>query len=432
VDSAPRNGRSNFEQVMTVVQARTISTTSRRRFRQCVKARYMLLSFLMACASPEPPTCELPSSESVAIPSGLCIAKNFTSVAGDPDTLAAAVADLKRLGAKTLRSDVLWHKVEPEQGVWEWDRYDALVDALEAADIELIALLAYGNSWASSQTASSSMYPPDDPADFANFAAEVAKRYQGRIRRFEIWNEPNAGRFWMPGLSGDPLGWAPLVLETEAALRAVDPSVEVILGGTFFHNQLIPGTVEFLGEAVEAYPELLERADAVAVHPYTLYPPRVPPESAEGKEIPLIEMIAQLREITGDLPVNISEFGWPAWGDLTQQDQAVFFERAALLAMSQEVTDVCWYTVWDGEDPENNPEAGFGLIDNSGVIKPVGDAFIALGERMALAEGAALVEGLPEGSYGVDLGAGGLAVWGEGEQCGVALGEEPQWFDAPE
>ena len=233
------------------------------------------------------------------------------------------------------------------------------------------------------------------------------------------------------GNVGGSVAWAELVLETEAALHGFDPSLEVILGGTFFHDQLIPGSVEFLSEAVSAYPELLERVDAVAMHPYTLYPPRVSPESDEGNEIPLIDMISQIRAITGDLPINISEFGWPAWSTITQADQSDFFERAALLAMSQEVTDVCWYTIWDEEDPEGNPEAAFGLLYNTGELKPVGNAFISLGERMTVAEGAGLIEGLPTGSYGVDLGAGGLAVWGEGEQCEVLLGSQPAWFNSP-
>ena len=400
-----------------------------QRFPSNVKPSFMLLPFLFACSDPPPPSCELPAVDPVEIPDGLCIARNFSGVASNPDSLASAIDDLKRVGAKSLRSDLLWHLVEPEKGVWDWERYDALVDALEAADIEFIALLAYGNAWASSQTHSSNMYPPDDPADFANFAAEVAKRYEGRVRRFEIWNEPNAGRFWMPEMSGDPVAWAELVLVTEAALREANPEAEVILGGTFFHNQLIPGTVQFLSEAVEAYPELLDRADAVAVHPYTLYPPRVAPESDEGKEIPLVEMLAQLRAITGDLPVSISEFGWPAWGNLSEEDQAVFFERAALLALSQEVIDLCWYTLWDFENPEENPEDAFGLLDNTGALKPVGEAYISLGERMARSAGAARVEGLPAGSYGVDLGDGGMALWGEGSQCEQVLGETPVWFE---
>ena len=391
----------------------------------------MILALFLACHVQEPPVCELNSPVRVEIPSGLCVARNFSEVATDSGALAEAIIDLQRVGATTLRSDVLWHLVEPEQGVWDWGRYDALVDALHEADIELIALLAYGNPWASAQTSTDSMFPPDDPADFANFAREVAQRYEGRVRRFEIWNEPNAGRFWMPEMSGDPVAWAELVLETEAALHEFDSSLEVILGGTFFHNQLIPGTVDFLSEAVAAYPELLERADAVAMHPYTLYPPRVSPESDEGKEIPLVDMVAQLREITGDLPVNISEFGWPSWSTITQADQAAFFERAALLAMSQGVTDVCWYTIWDEEDPEGNPEHAFGLLDNTGALKPVGDSFISLGERVALSDGAGLIEGLPDGTYGVDLGLGGVALWGEGEQCEVSLGQQPAWFSAP-
>ena len=38
--------------------------------------------------------------------------------------------------------------------------------------------------------------PPDDYQDFLNYAVAVAKRYQGRIYYYQIWNEPNANDEW--------------------------------------------------------------------------------------------------------------------------------------------------------------------------------------------------------------------------------------------
>jgi hypothetical protein len=382
---------------------------------------------LGSCGGSKDSACVLDHGAMVDTPPGLCIARNFSAVATDDEALANAMDDMERVGAVALRSDLLWHIVEPEPGVWDFSRYDALVDALEGRDMELIALLAYGNPWASSETSNEWTYPPDDPADFANFAAEVANRYAGRVTRYEIWNEPNAGRFWQPGLSGDAVAWAELVLEAEAAIRIADPGAEVILGGTFFPDQIIQGGIEFLEEAVGAYPELLVRADAVAIHPYTFYPPRSAPESAENGETPLIDIFAQTRDITGELPVLVSEYGWPAWGEVDRATQGQFLERSALLSSAEGATAICWYTLWDSED-EDNPENTFGLLDNEGEIKPSGDAFRRMSTALGRATGAAHIEGLPDGAHGVHLDGEGDVVWGTGEVCGEALSETPTWL----
>jgi hypothetical protein len=381
----------------------------------------------LGCDESESKLCVLDHGEIVDTAPGLCIARNFSKLVEDPEALSAAMDDMERVGATSLRSDVLWHLTEPEPGVWDFERYDALVDALEGRDMELIALLAYGNPWASSQTTGDWTYPPDDPTDFAHFAAEVARRYMGRVSRYEIWNEPNAGRFWKPGLSGDPVAWAELVLEAEAAIHGVDPGATVILGGTFFPDQIIQGGIEFLEEAVGAYPELLTRADAVAIHPYTLYLPHSAPEFGGDGETPLVDIFAQTRAITGDMPVVVSEYGWPSWGLVDMETQGQFLERSALISASEGATDICWYTLWDFEEPDN-PEHSFGLLDREGGLKPSGEAFSRLSDALSRASGAAKIHDLPAGSYGVHLEGVGDVVWGEGEVCGESMSSTPRWF----
>jgi hypothetical protein len=38
--------------------------------------------------------------------------------------------------------------------------------------------------------------PPDNYNDYGDFLYEMASRYRGRIRAYEIWNEPNLAREW--------------------------------------------------------------------------------------------------------------------------------------------------------------------------------------------------------------------------------------------
>jgi hypothetical protein len=371
-------------------------------------------------------TCPLSHDPLVEVPTGMCVARNLTGWAADADRLESAITDLQRVGATSVRTDVLWHKIQPAEDTWNFEVYDAMLDALEAADIELIAMVAYGTTWASSQTTSESTYPPDDPADFANFAAAVADRYEGRITKYEIWNEPNAGRFWRPELSGDPEAWGELALQAARAIHSEDPAAEVILGGTFFPAQVIMGGEEFIRRAIAAHPDLLMEADTIAVHPYPTYPPQVAPESEENGNTPLVDVVSTMRDLTDGMPVMISEYGWPVWGEVDVEVQAQFLERAALLAASSGVTGICWYTLWDSEDPDN-PEDNFGLLDVDGAFKPTADAFVRLADAFDRSEGAALITGLPEGAHGVHLAGVGDVLWGEGEVCGETLGPTPIW-----
>jgi len=383
----------------------------------------------LACGGDKPSSkedCALSHGPLVDLPEGMCVARNLTSWAGDPERLGDAMADLERVQATAVRSDVLWHIIQPEEGTWEFERYDAMLDALEASNIELVAILAYGTPWASSQTTGESTYPPDDPADFAAFAAAVAERYQGRVTKYEIWNEPNAGRFWRPEISGDPEAWGELALLAARAIHAADPMAEVILGGTFFPAQIIIGGEEFVERALAAHPELLVEADTIAVHPYPTYPPQVAPESEENSNTRLVDVVATMRTLTDGMPVMISEYGWPVWGDVDEDIQAQFLERAALLSAGAGVTGICWYTLWNGEDPDN-PEDSFGLLDVDGEPKPTAEAFIRLADAFERSEKAAPITDLPEGAHGVHLDGVGDVLWGEGEVCGETLGPTPLW-----
>ena len=372
----------------------------------------------------EGPPCWPAGGADLPEPGNLCIARDLS---GKSD-VAAAVDLVADLGTSGVRSDLLWHRVQPERDAWEFERYDALFDALQARGLGWIAMLGYGAPWASSQTEDDHHYPPDDPADYALFAGTVAARYAGHGMRYELWNEPNAGwRFFKPDMGGDAVAWGALVVAAEEAIHAADPTAQVIAGGTFFHDQLIPGGVEFLEEAVEAWPELLDRVDAVGVHPYTLYPPRAAPESDEDGEIPAWEMYAAIREVTGDVPLVVTEYGWPSWGDVDEDEQAAWLQRGALIALAEGVQDVCWYTIWDGSDPSESPEAAFGLLRADGEEKPAAGAFRELSEHLAESDIVSWVRGLPDGAWGVHLGDGGTALWGEGEVCEEPVTEMPRW-----
>ena len=378
-----------------------------------------LLAFSLGCPTVEPEPGELPW---VDVTPDLCVARSLSATSSQLD-LALAILD--DLGVTSLRGGLRWDRVEPQPGVFDFSAFEPVVDALAGIGVDQLALLAYGNPWASSDPDADIYYPPDDPADFASYAGATAAHFAGRIDRYEIWNEQNAGyRFWKPGLDGDPAAYGDLFAAAAEAVHAADPAATVWIGGTFFHEQFIVGAEDFLADMPA---DAWAAADGLAFHPYTFYPPSVPPEysgpsdtSLANGEIPLVDIIGSLRAVAAeagrsDLPLAVTEFGWPSWGTVDLQEQADWAERSVLLGLSQGVGTWCGYTIFNsGPD---GAEDRFGMADPDGTLTPYGERMRALSAGLSGVEQAALLP-LPEGQYGVALrGPGELErrlYWGVG------------------
>ena len=94
-----------------------------------------------------------------------------------------------------------WAELEPAKGVWNWALLDNFVEAAEEHGVsDILLTLGQTPGWASSSpdTASGLFVlsagapaPPADIQDWRDYVTAVAQRYKGRIRYYEIWNEPN-------------------------------------------------------------------------------------------------------------------------------------------------------------------------------------------------------------------------------------------------
>ncbi|MCZ7542878.1 MAG: cellulase family glycosylhydrolase [Anaerolineae bacterium] len=111
-----------------------------------------------------------------------------------------------------------------------WAKYDDIVDLAAQYGLEILARLSNPPSWSrAAGDAGGPFAPPDDFADFARYAAAVAARYQGRLRYFQVWNEPNIYPEWGEQ-AVDPEAYTELLCAAYAALKAVDPEIVVVSG----------------------------------------------------------------------------------------------------------------------------------------------------------------------------------------------------------
>ncbi len=119
--------------------------------------------------------------------------------------------------------------IDDKDAVSAWSKYDNIVDLADKYGIQIQARLDNPPKWTRANPDAGDKAPPDDYQDFVNYAVAVAKRYQGRIRYYQIWNEPNANQEW-GNQPVNPEAYTDLLCRTYNALKAVDDDIVVISG----------------------------------------------------------------------------------------------------------------------------------------------------------------------------------------------------------
>ncbi len=144
-------------------------------------------------------------------------------------------------GFHWLRQEFPWYDLEISgRGNFEdcrhgpcisaWDKYDQIVSLAEQYGLEILVRLSSPPTWSRAVGDGLGPFaPPDDFNDFANYAAAVAERYQGRLRYYQVWNEPNIYQEW-GNQPVDPEAYTRLLCATYARLKQVDPGLVVVSG----------------------------------------------------------------------------------------------------------------------------------------------------------------------------------------------------------
>jgi hypothetical protein len=142
-------------------------------------------------------------------------------------------------GFRWIRQEIPWEDIEihgrgdfidrrnDPNGIDAWAKYDHIVDLVEQYGLELQARIDKPPAWSRSYEDATGYAPPDNWDDYINFVTTFAQRYQGRIRYYQIWNEPNIYPEWGENAI-DPEGYTDVLCQAYAALKAVDPNNVVI------------------------------------------------------------------------------------------------------------------------------------------------------------------------------------------------------------
>jgi hypothetical protein len=185
-----------------------------------------------------------------------------------PGTVEERAARLHDMGAEVVRVTLDWRRIEAKEGVFDWEREDATLEALRAQGIAPILALWGTPGWANGGRGAN--VPPRSAADFAAFAREAASHYSW-VQRWIIWNEPNQRRWLVPA---SPVLYVTRLLNPAgAAIKSVIPSASVAGGATAPRGGK-GGTspVDFIRGMGRAGAHL----DAYAHHPHPLSPSESP------------------------------------------------------------------------------------------------------------------------------------------------------------
>jgi hypothetical protein len=261
-----------------------------------------------------------------------------------------------------------WANLEPRRGQWDFRLLDHYVALGRANNLELLLTLGETPRWASArpdeQTGAGAgrAAEPRRLEDWEDYVRVVASRYKGRIKYYEVWNEPafsdiertvspqgRAGFF-----SGSSRAMVELARRAHSIVREVDPAARIVSPSMAGQRQGVKRLDAFLSAGGGSL------IDIVGFHFYQV-------DTTEPERLPaLVEQVRQTMAKHGiaDKPLWNTEAGLIiARGDrkvvplepngigvlshvLTPRDAAARMARFLLLGASAGIERYFWFA-WD-------------------------------------------------------------------------------------
>ncbi|MFO7918206.1 MAG: cellulase family glycosylhydrolase [Anaerolineae bacterium] len=276
----------------------------------------------------------------------------FLEQEAEPAKVDRSLQAISDAGFYWIRQQFPWEDIEiaGKGDFWDhrwdksaWEKYDYIVDAAEKHDLEIIARLDNPPPWSRSvgDAPGWELAPPDAYADFGDFVYAVVSRYRGRVRYYQIWNEPNIYPEWGEQ-PVDPEAYTELLKVAYRRAKEADPNCVILAAG-------LAQTTEEGGRNMSdlLYLERMYRAgakdhfDIMGAMVYGLwtgpYDRRAAPHYTNFSRAQLIREI-MVRHGDADKPIWATEVGWNSvpesfpefarYGRVTEDRQATYAVEA--------------------------------------------------------------------------------------------------------
>lgn len=328
-----------------------------------------------------------------------------------------------------------WSQINSSSGSYDWSVLDQWMSAAKNHNVDMVYTFGRTPQWASSHPSDSicnfgpgQCDPPKDlNADgtgpdqiWKDFVTAIATHSAGRIKYWELWNEPQNTFYW----NGTIAQMVRMAGDARAIIKGIDPNAELLSPGTGVRFKALKWTANYLAAGGGQY------ADIIAAHGYVQgscpnNPPDVTsiPSRVSGFET-MLKSFGQNQK-----PLWITEF---SWGDqvptcFTNANlQAAFVAQSHLLYYGAGARRLYWYSWDNGARGTLWTPQGQG-----GVVLPAGAAF---GQVSRWLTGATFTQGCSaSGSiWTCELsrpgGYQGLVVWNSSKTCTTVCATSPYTF----
>ncbi len=292
-----------------------------------------------------------------------------------PDSAVERLA--RDAGARWTRAEFRWDRLEVTRGQVSWNEFDRLVDSMTREGISIQGILISTPEWAR-DTRNNSLpqglnLPYDNPQNlWARYVRDVVTRYKGRVKYWEIWNEPDYAEVFWAGTVADYYQMLKVSYQT---IKAIDPEAKVLMAGLAYYFN--PHFLEDLLRVMMADPT--GRAnnyyfDILAWHTYS-GPRGIVDRVADSRRL--------LTSTVGMKPIWLNETNVPPWDEsrinvyrpftyaATTAEQAAYILQTFAYAVASGVEKVFVYRLKD----EPSEDQAWGLVRDNGTLRPAYTAY---------------------------------------------------------
>ncbi len=321
------------------------------------------------------------------------------------DIFPRDVALVEEMGFGWVKQAFAWRDIEGiTKGEYDWYRPDRIVEQVNNANLNLLVRIDHQPTWSVEALVDKPItqnQPPVNYQDFGDFCFALADRFKGRIRAYQVWNEPNLSREWGEQ-SPSPAEYTELLRVCYIGIKTADPQAIVVSAGlapTGTQPPLAMPDTDFLQGMYDAGASAY--FDALGLNaPGYKAPPELSPEEGLNPEWGgfrwnVFRHVEDMRDIMvangdADKQVVILETGWilfqelhPSytWHGVSEEQQAEYLVGAYQFARENwqpwigpiftiYLADLDW-------TPEGNEQYWWSIVLPDGTPRP---AYLALKE----------------------------------------------------
>jgi RTX calcium-binding nonapeptide repeat (4 copies)/Bacterial Ig-like domain/Glycosyl hydrolase catalytic core len=217
------------------------------------------------------------SAALIAPGSAGAVRSEFFGIAQGPPISNADLGGIQRARVRTMRYLFSWASVQPKRCCFNWAVQDRLMGRLVAHGIRVVPALWGSPSWAES-------YPARPPIDKLTAWQTFLKRFAGRygpggsywphfratypgktplpVQAYQIWNEPNLRKYWIPYPA--PTQYGKLLKASSTAIKGEYPNAQIVLAGEPGYGDM--NAWDFLDQLYDTGAK--SYFDVAALHPY--------------------------------------------------------------------------------------------------------------------------------------------------------------------